>query len=87
MKEVEGHLGLDEGDISKVFWKGGIDTGEYGQEVGFEGLDGPFGGVMKVDVWGNELEPSLTIFLNNSFVLGDGFVVEDMKVDVVTAGI
>ena len=56
MEEVEGHLGLDEGDISKVFWKGGIDTGEYGQEVGFEGLDSLFSRVFSVQVGGYKLK-------------------------------
>ena len=43
----------------------GVNTGEDRQEVGFEGLDGPFGGIATMDVWGNELEPNLQIFLDN----------------------
>ena len=85
--EVEGHLGLDKEDIPKVIWKGGVDNVKDGQEVGFEGMDGLFGGVATVDVWGDKLEPNLPIFLDNAFVLGAGFVVEDLKVDTVTAGL
>ena len=55
--------------------------------MGFQGLDGPFSGVVTVDVRGNELEPSFPIFLDNVFVLRAGFVVEDLKIDVVTAGL
>ena len=86
-EEVEGHIGLDEEDNPKVFRKGGFDTDEDGQEVGFEGIDGPFGGVVTVDVWGNELELSLPIFLDKYFLFGTGFVAKDVKVDVVTAGL
>ena len=55
--------------------------------MGSEGLDGPFTGVATVDVRRNELEPSLPIFLDNVFVLIDGFVVEDLNINVVTAGL
>ena len=54
-EEVEGHIGLDKEEIPNIFWKSGIDAGEYGQEVGFEGLDSSFSGVATVDVRGNEL--------------------------------
>ena len=79
-EEVEGHLGLDKEETPKVLWKGGVNTGKDGQELGFEGLDGLFGGVATVDIWGNKLEPNLLIFPNNAFGFGAGFVVEDLKV-------
>ena len=48
-------------------------------------MDGPFGSVATLDVWGKELEPNFPIFLNNELALGAGFVFEDLEVNAVTA--
>ena len=53
----------------------------------YEVLDGPFSGVTTVDVQEKKLETILKIFLNSVFVLSVGFVVNDLNINIVTAGL
>ena len=52
--------------------------------MGFERLDGTSGGVA-VDIWRDEKVSAVPVFLDDAFVFGTGFVVEDLGSDGVSA--
>ena len=53
--------------------------------MGFEHLDGTFGGVAAVDIWRDKEVSAVPVFLDDAFVFSTGFVVEDLGSDGVSA--
>ena len=53
--------------------------------MGFERLDGTFGGVAAVDIWRDKEVSAVPVFLDDAFVFGTGFVVKDLGSDGVSA--
>jgi hypothetical protein len=51
-EEIEGKFCLGKEEVPKVWGKGWIHPGQDGDEVGFEGSDGPLGAVAAVHIWG-----------------------------------
>ena len=47
---IGGEFGLGEKLVPEVFGKGGVYSGEDGNEVGFEGVDGLFSGVAEMNI-------------------------------------
>ena len=81
MEEVECELGLGQEFVPQELWEGGIDAGQYGEEVGLERLDGAFGSVAAVDIGGDKEVLAAPILLDDASVFGAGFVVEDLGGD------
>ena len=49
-QEVESDLSLFQEGVPHLLWKVGVNACKDGEEVSFEGADGPFGGVATVDI-------------------------------------
>ena len=80
-EEVKRELGLGQELVPEELREGGIDAGQYGEEVGLERLDGTFGGVTAVDIGGDEEVLAGPVLLDDASVFGAGFVVEDLGGD------
>ena len=52
-EEVEGEFILGEELVPELVGKGGVGTGKDSKEVVFEGVDGLFGGIAAMEIWGS----------------------------------
>jgi hypothetical protein len=83
-EEINGELGLREEEIPAMFGERWINTGEDGEEVGFECADCTFGFVAAVHVRWDELMLAVP-FLGDAVDVGSaGFIVEDLFVNFET---
>ena len=60
-----------------------MDTHEDGEEVVFEGAYGAFSGVALVHVWGYEVVSDIPVFLNDTILFSDDFVINNLEVELV----
>ena len=83
-KEVEGELGLGKELIPEEWGKRSGHDCEDGEKLRLESLDHAFRYVAAVYIRENELESCFPLLFDLLRVGGAAFVVEDLKVDVVT---
>jgi hypothetical protein len=60
LEEIEGKVGLREKEVTKVRWKGLINTGQDCQEVVLERVNGAFCPIVVMHVWRDKLESGVT---------------------------
>ena len=61
------------------------EAGKYAEEVGFEGSDGAFSGIVVMDVRGNELVCAVPVFSDDSAIFCTGIMDETLVFDDVAA--
>ena len=79
-KEVESEFGLWEEQVPEVARECGRQIGDDGKEVGFEGLDGSFGGIAAVDIRRDELVLCFPFVFDVCFEIFASLVVQDLEV-------
>ena len=80
-KEIESEFGLGQEFVPEELGEGGVDSSQDGEEMSFEGLNGPFSGVTAVDVRRHKVVGAVPVLLNDTTVFRTGFVVQHLGGD------
>ena len=75
-EKIKGEGGVGDKPAPEMKREGGVDAGETGYKMRFEGVDGLFGGVCSVVVWRGKLVVDIVKFeegleTRRAFVVGD----------------